>query len=303
MTKLTDKKIRFICRHSEDKSDWTNKELARQYGITERRVQQLVREYRESGEFPKLTPSRRPKSPPPTEEEEEIIKAAWEEKRVGARLLYYEIRRRGYKIPHHKINKYLLKRRWTTPNPRKQRKRKRCRYERDHSFSLIHGDWHRTTENHPYVIVWLDDASRLALTGAEFPEANMEHSIKAFQAAEREARKYNTRIREANTDRGSEFHSNHPNSLSKFQKHLIHVGTKHIPSRRGNPQTNGKLERFWYEYDKHRWRFDTLKLFLQWYNERLHGSLWLDIGETPSEAVYRKLQPESLLGLLMGWSG
>jgi len=25
--------------------------------------------------------------------------------------------------------------------------------------SLLHGDWHRTTENHPYAIVWLDDAS------------------------------------------------------------------------------------------------------------------------------------------------
>jgi len=35
----------------------------------------------------------------------------------------------------------------------------RCRYEREHSGSLLHGDWHRTTENHPYAIVWLDDAS------------------------------------------------------------------------------------------------------------------------------------------------
>ncbi len=34
----------------------------------------------------------------------------------------------------------------------------RCRYEREHSGSLLR-DWHRTTENHPYAIVWLDDAS------------------------------------------------------------------------------------------------------------------------------------------------
>ena len=47
----------------------------------------------------------------------------------------------------------------TRPNSRKQGKRKRCRYEREHSGSLLHGDWHRTTENHPYAIVWLDDAS------------------------------------------------------------------------------------------------------------------------------------------------
>lgn len=303
MTKLTDKKIRFICRHSEDIGDWTNKELATQYGITERRVQQLVRKYRETGEYPKLSRSRRPKGPPLTTEEKDIIENAWEEKRVGARLLYYEIRKRGYTIPHHKINRYLLQKEWSIPNLKKQKKRKRCRYEREHSFSLIHGDWHRTTENHPHAIVWLDDASRYALIGAEFPEANMDHSIETFQTAEIVAQGYNAKIREANTDRGSEFHSNHPNSLSRFQKYLIRVGTRHIPSRRSNPQTNGKLERFWYEYDKHRWRFDTMAHFLQWYNDRLHGSLWLEIGETPAEAVYRKSQPGSLLGLFLGWSG
>jgi hypothetical protein len=34
-------------------------------------------------------------------------------------------------------------------NPRKQQKRKRCRYEREHSGSPVHGDWHRTTAKHP----------------------------------------------------------------------------------------------------------------------------------------------------------
>jgi len=303
MTKLTDKKIRFICRHSADMSDWTTKQLANHYNVTERRIQQLVREYKENGAFPRLNPSRRPKSPPLTKEEEKIIEAAWKEKRVGARLLYHEIQKRGHRIPHHKINKYLLHRGWSVPNPRKQRKRKRCRYERDHSFSLVHGDWHRTTEDHPHAIVWLDDASRYAIAGAEFTEANMEHSIKTFQHAEKEVQRYNAGIREVNTDRGTEFYSNHPNSLSKFQKYLIHRGINHIPSRKSNPQTNGKLERFWYEYDKHRWRFDDIDQFLEWYNDRLHGALWLEIGETPAEAMFRKLQPESLLGLFMRWSG
>ncbi len=53
----------------------------------------------------------------------------------------------------------------------------------------------------------------------------------------------------------------------------------------------------WYEYDKHRWRFKTLKQFIDWYNDRLHGALSLDWGETPNEAFIRKLRPESLLGL------
>ena len=39
---------------------------------------------------------------------------------------------------------------WVKNEPRKQKKRKRCRYERDHSGSLIQGDFHRTSENHPH---------------------------------------------------------------------------------------------------------------------------------------------------------
>ena len=301
MTKLTNKKIKFICKHGVDKGDWTNQQLAIQYELTERRIQQLVKEYKETGKYPKLNPSRRPKSPSPTEDEKEIIDTAWDEKRLGARLLFYEIQKRNYKIPHHKINKYLLQKGWTVPNAKKQKKRKRCRYERKHSFSLVHGDWHRTTKNHPQVIVWLDDASRFAVTGGEFSKSSLEHSIETFQQAEKEAWRYNSTIREVNTDRGTEFFSNHPNSISKFQEYLLQKGIEFIPSRRSNPQTNGKLERFWFEYDKHRWRFDCIDSFLHWYNERIHGALWLKFGETPVEAVIRKLQPESIIGLFRRW--
>lgn len=109
MTKLTDKKIRFICRHSTDVDRWTNKELARQYNVSIRRIQQLVKEYKQTGKFPCLDMKRRPKGKPLTSMEKNIIDKAWEETRFGARLLYHEIKRRGHQIPHHKINRYLLK--------------------------------------------------------------------------------------------------------------------------------------------------------------------------------------------------
>jgi putative transposase len=299
MTKLTDKKIRYICRHRVNIGDWTTERLARQYNVSHRRIQQLVKEYKQTGKFPCLNPKRRPKGKPLTKFDKEIIDKAWEDTRFGARLLYHEIKRRGYHIAHHKINKYLLQTGRTIPNPNKQKKRKRCRYERTHSFSLIHGDWHRTTEDHPHAIVWLDDASRYVLIGGEYPNANMENSIKTMQDAIEKAKEYNTFIKDVNTDRGTEFYSNHPNSTSEFQEYLKEKGIKHVPSRRNNPQTNGKLERFWYEYDKHRWRFDNINLFLDWYNQRLHGSLWLKIGETPKDAVIRKLEPGVLLNMFM----
>jgi len=289
MVKLDDRKIGFLCRHITDLGDWTTGQIAARYGVTRRRVRQLTAEYRRTGRCPVLNPHRRPRGPPLTGEEKRAIDMVWEEKRVGARLLFKELRKRGYKIPHNKINRYLLTTGRTLPSPRKQRKRKRCRYEREHSFSLVHGDWHRTTEEHPYAIVWLDDASRCALAGGEFQERSAVHTIETFQKAEATAHDFNSSIREVNTDRGSEFYSNHADSLSEFQKYLSERGIRHIPSRKSNPQTNGKLERFWLEYDRHRWRFDTIERFLSWYNDRIHGALWVDIYETPKEAVMRKL--------------
>jgi len=302
VTKLDDRKIRFLCQHIVRVGDWTVGQIAVQFGVTERRVRQLVKRYRDGGEVPVLSRKRRPKGRPLTQEERALIDTIWLEKRLGARLLHKELLRRGHSIPRHKIHTYLVGTRRSVPNPNKQKKRKRCRYEREHSFSLVHGDWHRTTDDHPHVIVWLDDASRYVLAGREYPERNMDHSVETFQEAEFSAMAFNSAIREVNTDRGAEFFTNHPGSITRFQHYLLDRGIRFIPSRRSNPQTNGKLERFWLEYDRHRWRFPDVGSFIAWYNDRLHGALWVDIGECPREAVIRKMQPESLLGMFMGWS-
>ena len=42
--------------------------------------------------------------------------------------------------------------------------------------------------------------------------------------------------------------------------------------------------------------------FLVWYNQRLHGSLWLEIGESPQDALIRKLEQGVLLGMFMRWN-
>ena len=301
MTKLTDRKIRFICRHIVDVEDWTIEKISNLYNISVRRVQQLVKFYKETGKFPVLKKNRRPKALPLTKEEKEIIDNLWEKNHFGARMLYRELKLRGYKIPQHKIHNYLTKTDRSIPNPNKQKKRKRCRYERKHSFSLVHGDWHRTTENDPYAIIWLDDASRFILAGGEFSEATAEHSIDTFQVAMTKVNEYNGIIHSVNTDRGTQFYSNHPNSKSRFEMFLGEHLINYIPSRRNNPQTNGKLERLWLEYNRHRWRFSNIQEFIGWYNNRMHGALWMEIGECPKEAVWRKNRPESMLGLF--WRG
>ncbi len=109
------------------------------------------------------------------------------------------------------------------------------------------------------MIVWLDDASRYVLTGGEFKEATTENSIETFKIAQSAAFDLKMLIREVNTDRGTQFYSNKNEGTCEFEKYLGSQFINHIPSsKRNNPQTNGKLERIWYEYDKHRWRFSSL---------------------------------------------
>jgi transposase InsO family protein len=297
VVKLSDRKIRWIVRHCYIDKDVSAREAARIYGVSVRRVQQLIKEYKETGEVPVLKKERRPRTYL-SDEEKKIIEEVWRETRLGARLLYYELRKRGYKIPLNKIHSYYRETGKSKPNPKKQRKRKRCRYERKHSGSLLHGDWHRSDETKPYAIVWMDDASRKILAGGEYESATAEYSISTLQNAIVHASRYNIVIREVNTDRGSQFYAN-KGGKSQFQRYLESVGIKHVVSRKNNPQTNGKVERFWLEYDRHRWRFSSMDEFIEWYNRRIHGSLWLEIGENPNDAFIRKAPPESLLGLFL----
>lgn len=182
MVKLTDKNIKWIIRHTETLKDETTKSVSLMYKISHRRVQQLRKEYKDTGDIPRLISTRRPKTEL-SDSDKEIIRKAWDENRVGARLLYYDLKSKGHKIPHNKINRYFIDHNLTIPDPQKQKKRKRRPYQRNRSGSLVHGDWHRTSESHPHAIVWLDDASRYALSGDEFKEATSEHSIETFKIA------------------------------------------------------------------------------------------------------------------------
>lgn len=298
MTKLTNTKLKWIIR--KKKKGMSCKDISEAMNVSVRRIQQINKQFLLTKSMPELNKTRRPKTEI-TEEQKMAIDIAFEEKKLSPRLLYYELKRRNTPVAKNKIYSYLKQKGFVKPNPKLQKQRKRCRYERHHSGSLIHGDSHRTSVAHPYCLVWLDDASRNALSGIESKTPiNNKLSIKSFKIAIKIAKKRNVIIFQVNTDRGTEFFSNqkerNKDSKSEFESFLIKQNIQHIPSRIKNPQTNGKLERFWQEYDKHRWKFDSLNEFLDWYNNRLHGSLNLEWGETPREAFIRKRRPEAILG-------
>ena len=297
MTKLTNRKIEIIIR-KKNEGRKPNKDIAYAMNVGKRRVQQIWSTYKKSGEPPKLCRWRRPKRML-TDAEKEAIEMAYNKVFVGARMLKYYIRRHyGISIPHNKIHEYLLEHGYAKENEMKKKKRKRCRYEREHSLSLVHADW--LVHERWKAIGFTDDASRKLLALGEFRYATWKNSIKTLKAAEGHAELFNYPILELNTDRGSQFYASTAKEYKTeggFQKYLKEKGIKHIPSRRNNPQTNGKLERWVQEYKKHRDKFASPEEFIEWYNNRLHGALDLENAETPNEAFLRKLQPEALLGL------
>lgn len=302
MTKLSDRRIAYVCREAaKGRGGESLRSMAARWGVTARHLRRLVQKHRETGTVPTLNPNRRPKGPPLTEDQKRVLDEQYARFRQGASKIHKELAKQGVDIPKHKIHAYFRLNGYTAPNPRKQKKRSRCRYEREHSGSLLHGDWHRTTEQHPHVILWEDDASRFVLAGGEFQSISAESSMATFLEAVNTAKAWNLDIRQVNTDRDSCFYANEQEGkepgAAQFERFVAGLGIAHVPSRAYNPQTNGKLERLWLEYDRHRERFPSLQAWIDWNNDLIHDALWTQLYETPREAFQRKLPPEAILGL------
>jgi len=305
MVKMTNRKIKLGIDWVLKKGETVN-QVAYTFDISPRRVEQLVKFFKETGKYPILNPKRRPKVYL-TEDQKKIIKQAYSESYFGARMLrYHIIKKYKQKIHQDKIHEYLLELGLAKPDPKKQKKRKRCRYERDHSLSLLHADYMENEGIH--VIAYEDDASRKILSIGEFNNATTANALEVLKIAEKEVIEVNGFIEAINTDRGSQFYPNKKDKNgeadSVFRDYLQSKRIIHIPSRRNNPQTNGKIERWFQEYLRHRHKFNSANEFKDWYNDRIHGSLELEWGETPNEAFVRKMQPESILGRyfnVFGW--
>jgi len=304
MVKLKQKKLEWAFK--QKLKGEKNKDIAPILGIKIRRFQQLCAEYKKKGEIPKLNKNRRLKTYL-TEEEKKLIDCAIKESKLnGAVTLRLYINKYYHKnLSYGKIHNYLLSKSISKPDKKKQKQRKYCRYEREHSFSLGHMDWHESKViPGKWVTAWEDDASRKILSGGEFNNATTKNAIKMVRKAKKAAWKYySALLLSLNTDQGAQFYSSKKNKkgekgIAEFEKFLKQEGIKHIPSRRNHPQTNGKQERWFRTYNENRAKFKSFKEFVEWYNNRIHLGLNRKEGVTPNEAVFHKLRSESLLNLL-----
>lgn len=287
MTKLNKKRVKWIVDQVV-KHKQRPKEVSAVYGITVRRVQQLAKNYRETNTYTELKPFRRPKTFLSAAQELAITNA-YEQTLLTPRMLYYELQRRGTYAPKNKIYVFMKTKDWVRNEPNKQKKRKRCRYEWPRTGDMVHADYHRTSEQHPHAIFWLDDHSRKILSGGEFDSPNAEYALQTFKQAQKHLQEQEETIKRVNTDRGSAFISSKEQGTSQFEGYCNQQGIQLIPSRAKNPQTNGKVERRWLEYDKHRWRFKTLQEWINWHNNRLTTALDIQHYETPNDAYIRGL--------------
>lgn len=209
------------------------------------------------------------------------------------------------RIPHNTIHKVLLEKGYAKRYPKKQKRRAPwIRYERKHSLSTIHLDWHASKYNGKQVCVAIDDASRKILAWGEFDEATTENSILTVRKVIDKYR-YVRVVRETITDHGSQFTANQTDKKGRtnglFEKFLRENGIRHINCLVKHPQTNGNIEKWFDFYEKFRAEHESFDKLVEWYNNRPHGSLNLRKAETPVIAFERKLPPEYWFGLSNGY--
>ena len=266
---------------------WTTYQARKIAGISIRRVNQVWKQYLLTGDIQEIGKNNgRPKRPI-EEWEIQMIKQSYEKYRVSASTLEKLIERDyGMHISHRRIHKILLDLGYAKKKDKKDiRKKEWIRYERRHSLTAVHIDWHYDGKTWAFGVE--DDASRKILSLIECSSPTTEKSIEGME----EALKHGS-IKQCISDHGSQFISNIGGD-SRFVEFLEKKGIKQILCRIKHPQSNGKIEKWFDTYRLHRNAFATKEEFLYWYNEvRPHRSLDFEILETPQQAFIRKMRKD-----------
>jgi putative transposase len=284
--KLTKTKLLETIRVLNDgKSKYQARKIA---GISKQRVYQVWKIYNETGLIPEIGKVTGRPVKVVEDWEVQLVKESYEKYRVSADTLERLIKRDCDKhIPHNKIHKILLMLDYAKKkNKIDIRKKTWIRYERRHSLTAVHIDWHYNGKI--YVFAVIDDASRKMLALLETNSATTDYSIQGMILALEYGK-----IKQCISDHGAQFICNVEGD-SRFKTFLETNDIKQILCRIKHPQSNGKIEKWFNLYDNHRYAFQTKEEFLNWYNNiRPHRSLKFEELETPQMAFIRKMKTEA----------
>lgn len=230
--KLDPVKAAWIIRQKENGAP--NQRMAHNMGVSERSVQELWSSYRATGEIPSLKRPGR-KRVETTDREKAAIERAYAKYRVNALTLERAIENDcGIHMPHNRIQAVLKGMGLARDEPRKQRKRKRVRYERRYSNLMWHTDW-TLIEGRGRLIAYLDDALRFIVGYGLFQEATSEHLVEVLKEAVRR----NGRPASILTDRGAQFYANETEEREKgstvFERYLVENEIRQALSRVSHP--------------------------------------------------------------------
>ena len=255
-------------------------------GISVRRVYQVKEAFDKTGEIPQI--GKYAGRPRKAFEEWEIIlvKKAFEKYRVSADTLERLIDRDYQKhIGHNRIHQILVYLGYAKKKDKRDiRKKKWIRYQRRHSLTAVHIDWHYFKGT--WVFGVEDDASRKLLALIESERESTNNSIIGMELALKHGQ-----IKQCISDHGSTFTSNFVDADSRFRDYLKSKSIKPILCKVKHPQSNGKIEKWFDCYDRNREAFKSKKDFIYWYNAlKPHRALNFDELETPSQAFIRKMR-------------
>ncbi|WP_240912104.1 MULTISPECIES: DDE-type integrase/transposase/recombinase [unclassified Thermococcus] len=287
--KLDQDKIHLIIVLHE-KTEFKTKTISKLVKISKRRIQQIIKQYKETGKPPELKkPGRKPK-PIPEETRNLILKAHSESKYQGPVHLERWIEENyGIHIPHNTIYRVLKEAGLVTE---RKRRKKLQRFEADYPNQLWQMDWKVLDwkGERKYLLTILDDASRMVIAYGLFDEMTGENAIRVLAEAIAEFGVPEAVL----TDNGAQFVGRR-GGRSRFQEFLAGLGVKHVRAAVRHPQTLGKVERFHRTVGEKAGLFDDFGEFVWWYNwSKPHRGLGYDF---PGR-VYLRGAP---VGLKLWW--
>ena len=177
------------------------------------------------------------------------------------------------------INKILNKHRLTNPNPRRKKRIKYIRFQREHPNSMWQMDVSDQKIKDKYCFAVIDDCSRYCVG---LIDLNNVTTLVVTHILDELGRVHGF-PREILTDNGSVFglKSKH----SKFDRWCKRRGIKHIRTAIHSPTTTGKIERFFQTLDKElKFCRDHNEFRMRYNHFRPHMSLE---GKTPASVYFR----------------
>ena len=164
-------------------------------------------------------------------------------------------------ISKRKITRVLKQNNLHKYEPKKGKRYNYIRWQRKHSNSLWQTDFCWIEKKKCWLCAWLDDHSRLITSINYLDKATTNNAIALF---EKGAKRFGY-TKETLSDRGTQFCANLGEEC-RFLEHMKSKEVNHIYASIKKPTTCGKIERFWRTHNDERWRFSSLRKFINYYN-------------------------------------